>query len=108
MHPVARYFPSAENFTQQTTLLPRGADVSDTEKLEGSLAFAPLVMKRVYKVYVECAFDLGVENGKPITSFFFKLGRNTEWVEFIQKAAILAYRCKGTVHRGALRDWFIG
>jgi len=50
------------------------------------------MMERVYKVYIEYAFDFGVENGKPVTTLFFELGRDAEWVEFIQKAAILAYR----------------
>ncbi len=50
------------------------------------------MMKRMYKVYIEYAFDLGVEDGKPVTAFFFELGRDAEGVEFIQKAAILAYR----------------
>ena len=50
------------------------------------------MVKRVYKVYIEYTFDLGVENGEPVTAFLFKLGRDTEWVKFIQKAAILAYR----------------
>jgi hypothetical protein len=31
LQPVARYFPSAENFTQHTTLSPRGVDVSNRE-----------------------------------------------------------------------------
>ena len=57
-----------------------------------SPAFVPLMMERVYKVYIEYAFDFGVENGKPVTTLFFELGRDAEWVEFIQKAAILAYR----------------
>jgi hypothetical protein len=32
LQPVARYFPSAENLTQHTTLSPRDAKVSDTER----------------------------------------------------------------------------
>ena len=52
------------------------------------------MMKRVYKVDIKCAFDLGVENGKPIATFLLKLGRNAKWVEFIQKATVLAYRSK--------------
>jgi hypothetical protein len=50
------------------------------------------MVERMYKVYIEYAFDLGVENGEPVTTFFFELGRDAERVEFIQKAAILAYR----------------
>jgi len=50
------------------------------------------MMERMYKVYIEYTFDLGVENGEPVTTFFFELGRDAEWVEFIQKATILAYR----------------
>jgi hypothetical protein len=74
------------------------------------VAFAPLMMERVDKVYIECALNLGVENGKPVTTFFFKLGGNTEWVEFVQKAAVLAYRSKRrrVVHGGALwKGWLI-
>lgn len=57
-----------------------------------SQAFVPLMMEGMYKVYIEYTFDLGVENGEPVTTFFFELGRDAERVEFIQKAAILAYR----------------
>jgi len=53
------------------------------------------MMERMYKVYIEYTFDLGVENGEPVTTFFFELGRDAEGVELIQKAAILAYRSEG-------------
>jgi len=49
-------------------------------------------MKRVHEVYIEYAFDLRVENGEPVTTFFFELGRDAERVELVQKTAVLAYR----------------
>jgi hypothetical protein len=74
--------------------LPREADVSDEKQTRStrSPAFVPLMVKRMYKVYIEYALDLGVENGEPVTTFFFELGGDAEWVEFVQKAAVLAYR----------------
>src|SRR5258708_4437787 len=57
-----------------------------------SQACVPLVMKRVHEVYIEYAFDLRVENGEPVTTFFFELGRDAERVELVQKTAVLAYR----------------
>jgi hypothetical protein len=50
------------------------------------------MVERMHKVYIEYAFDLGVKNGEPVATFFFELGGYAERVEFIQKAAILAYR----------------
>jgi len=110
LQPVARYFPSAENFTQHTTLSPRDAYVSDTERYGENRLFIPLVMKCVYKIYVERTFDLGVKNGEPVTTFFFELRRNAKWVEFIQEAAVLAYRSERTrivSGRARWRGWFI-
>ncbi len=92
LQPVARYFPSAENLTQHTTLLPHDANVSGTERYEENRLFIPLVMKCVHKIYVKRTFDLGVKNGEPVTTFFFELRRNAKRVEFIQEAAVLAYR----------------
>ena len=68
-----------------------------------SPVFVPLMMECVYKVYIEYAFDLGVENGEPVTTFFFELWGDAERVEFVQKAAILAYRSERprVVHCGA-------
>jgi hypothetical protein len=96
LQPVARYFPSAENLTQHTTLLPRDANVSEIERYGENRFFIPLVMECVYKVDVERTFDLGIKNGEPITTFFLELRRDTKWVELIQEAAVLAYRSERT------------
>jgi len=73
-------------------LSPHDAKVSDTGRHGENRLIVPFVMKCVYEIYVERAFDLGVKNGEPVTTFFFELRRNTKWVELFQEAAVLAYR----------------
>jgi hypothetical protein len=61
---------SGELYTAHNAVATR-ADVSDNEENGRNLPIIPFMMKRVHKVNVECAFDLGVENGKPVTTFLF-------------------------------------
>jgi hypothetical protein len=47
------------------------ADVSVNEEYERGLFNIPFMMKRVYKVDIQYTFDLGIEDGKPVTTFSF-------------------------------------
>ena len=72
LQPVARYRPSGEKWTEQTTLFKK------IQKQQGCLCnqYSPLMNKRLNKVNVKRFFDFGVIQRNPVTPFFRRFYRN--------------------------------